>query len=74
MEQLERLGVVFQHYLAGKTYICRCVPHDLTELRSLPFLHFVNAYHPDYVVVHDLKADGLTLIKSEDLAIQKPSF
>jgi len=65
MEKLKRLGVLVQQYLAGETYICRYDPRDLTELRSLPFLHFVNPYHPHYVVVDSLKAGGSTPVKSE---------
>jgi subtilisin family serine protease len=55
LDLLDRLGVCFQQYLVAETFICRYGPTDLTELRALPFLHFVNPYHPDYVVVDALK-------------------
>ncbi|KAH7024242.1 peptidase S8/S53 domain-containing protein [Ilyonectria destructans] len=58
-EHLRELGIELQQVISGDTYFCRYNPHDLTELRSLSFLHFVNPYHPDYVVSHTLKATDL---------------
>lgn len=58
-EHLRELGVELQQVISGDTYFCRYNPHDLTELRSLSFLHFVNPYHPDYVVSNTLKATDL---------------
>src|SRR4051794_14886017 len=55
MEELEQRHVDVQQYFSGDTFICRYEPSDLSELRSLPFLHFVNPYHPDYVVINELK-------------------
>ncbi|KAH7227154.1 peptidase S8/S53 domain-containing protein [Fusarium redolens] len=57
-EQLRVLGVGIQQVISGNTYFCKYDPHELQELRSLPFLHFINPYHPEYVVEDALKAGG----------------
>ncbi|KAJ0141736.1 Glutathione reductase [Fusarium oxysporum f. sp. albedinis] len=57
-ERLSALGVGVQQVISGNTYFCKYDPHELQELRSLPFLNFVNPYHPDYVVEDALKAGG----------------
>ena len=43
-QQLSDLGVEIHEYVPEDTYICRYLPADLSKIRSLPFVEWVNVY------------------------------
>jgi len=56
-DQLTQLQVELQHIISSNYWFCRYAPHDLTPVRNLPFVDFINAYHPFYVIDwNDLKS------------------
>src|ERR1700678_208559 len=55
-QELEHLGVTAFQYIAGDTYMCRYTPAELGQIRGLPYVHYANVYHPDYVIAASLKA------------------
>jgi hypothetical protein len=54
--QLVQLQVELQQFISNY-WFCRYALHDLTPIRNLPFVDFINAYHPFYVIDwNDLKS------------------
>jgi serine protease AprX len=43
-QQLADLGVEILEYVPDDTYVCRYLPADLSKIRTLPFVEWVNVY------------------------------
>ncbi|KAH8906713.1 subtilisin-like protein [Coniochaeta sp. PMI_546] len=43
---IERLGATYQREIAENTFLFRYDPADLTNLREMPFIKFIDIYHP----------------------------
>ena len=59
-DELTRLGVVVQEYVSENTYLCSYKGTDLTSIRSLPFVTWVNVYLRGFKVAPNLRPAGMT--------------
>jgi len=65
-EELASLGVEIQEYVPENTYLCRYASTDLTPIRELPFVAWVNVYLEGFKLAPSLRpeqAHGLEALK-----------
>lgn len=56
-EQLAALGVEIQEYVPENTYLCRYASTDLTPIRELPFVAWVNVYMEGFKLAPSLRPE-----------------
>jgi hypothetical protein len=55
---LANLGVVIREYVSENTYLCGYKETDLTEIRALPFVTWVNVYLREFKIAPNLKPEA----------------
>jgi serine protease AprX len=57
-EELARLSVVIHEYVSDNTYLCGYKPKDLSGIRALPYVAWVNVYLRGFKVAPGLRSQG----------------